>query len=160
MCEIPNADALILSHGDDLGAIKANAKNASGVTTRKIANERSGLPVPYLHGGVITATDYPFLVHAYAPYEPSVGIRVALEAEHASLAGYSATSAGAQNDTVTAGVTHTGDRRRHVFLVETRHELQVSFGGCTAWGGHGVQFFAGGPAFTSVDVNESDVLVR
>lgn len=171
MCEIPNTDALeglvsiasarkvapftnlVLPHGDDLGTIKADAKNASGMTTRKIAYERSSLPVPYLHGGVIATTDNPFLVHANAPYEPSVGIGVALEAEHAGLAGYSTTSAGAQNDTVTAGVTYTGDRRRHVFLIETRYELQVSLGGCTAWGGNGVQFFTGRPAFTSVDVN-------
>lgn len=171
MCEIPNADALeglvsvvsaskvtsftnlVLPHGDDLGTIKADAKNASGVTTRKIANERPSLPVPYLHGGVVAATDNPFLVHAHAPYKPSMGVRVTLEAEHAGLAGYSTTSAGAQNDTMATGVTHARDRRRHVLLVEIRYELQVGFRGGTAWGGYGVQFFAGRPTFTSVDVN-------
>lgn len=112
MCEIPEADALgesisvasasnmtavtnlILSHGNNLGAIKANAKNTSSVTTRKITDERSGLPIPYFHDRVVAATDNPFFVHAHAPHKPGVGIRVTLETEHASLTRYSATSTG------------------------------------------------------------------
>jgi len=126
MCKIPEADALgesisivsavrvttvtnlILSHGDNLSAIKVNAKNASSVTTRKIPDERSGLPVPYLHDRVVAATDYPFFVHAHAPHKPGVGVGVTLEAEHASLTRYSSTSTGAQDPAAT-GFTHARD---------------------------------------------------
>ena len=126
MCEIPEADALgesvsivsvirvttttnlILSYGDNLCAIKTDAKNTLSVTTRKIPNERSGLPVPNLHGRVVAATDDPLFVHAHAPHKPSVGIGVTLEADHASLTRYSSASAGVQNP-ATTGFTHARD---------------------------------------------------
>ena len=97
---------LIFSHGDNLSTIKPDAENAPRVTTSKIANERSCLPVPYLHDRVVAATDDPFLVHAHAPHKPSVGIGVTLEAKHPGLTRYSAVSTGTQNYSVTTGVTH------------------------------------------------------
>jgi len=152
---------LILPHRDNLGAIKSDAKHTSGVTTRKITDERSGLPVPYFHDGVIATTDDPFFVHVHAPHKASVGIGVTLEAKHPDLTRDGTMSAGTQNDSVATGVTHAGDRRRHIFLVDARHELQVGFGGGGSVGGRdNIQFFARRPAFASVDVNQSDVLVR
>jgi hypothetical protein len=178
MCEIPEADTLeeflsilsttkartvtnlILSHGDNLSAVEPNAKNASGVTAQKITNERPCLPVPYLHDGVIATTDDPFFVHAHTPHKPGVGIGVTLKAKHPSLARDGAVSTGAQNDSATTGVTHARDRRRHVLLVDARHESQVRFGGGGFIGRrYGIQFFARRPAFAGVNVNQSDVLV-
>lgn len=127
MCEIPETDALgelvsivsaskvtsvtnlILSHGNNLGEIKADAENTSGVTACKIANERPGFSIPYLHDRVVAATDNPLFVHAHASHKPSVGIRVTFEAEHASLTKYSTTSAGTQDNSVTTGFAHTRD---------------------------------------------------
>ena len=155
---VARATNLNLSSGDNLCAIKANVKDASSVTTRKIPDERSGLPVPNLHGRVVAATDDLLFVHAPAPHKPSVGIGVTLEAEHASLTRYSSASTGAQNP-ATTGFTHARDRRRHVLLVDACYEFRVSFGGGVSVRGRPtVQFFAGRPTFTS-DVDQSDVLV-
>ena len=97
---------LIFSHGDNLGAIKPDAENAPRVTAGKITNERSCLPVPYLHDGVVAATDDPFFIHTHASHKSSVGIGVTLEAEHPGLSRYSTMSTGTQNDSMTTGVTH------------------------------------------------------
>ena len=105
-CKAGAVTNLILSHGDNLGPIKPDAKNTPCVTTRQIANERSRLPVPYLYGGVVAAAHDPFFVHAHAPHKPSVGIRVTLEAKHPSLTGYGTVSTGAQNNSVATGVAH------------------------------------------------------
>ena len=105
---VATAANLILSHGDNLRAIKANAKNTSSATTRKIPDECSGLPVPNLHGRVVAATDDPLFVHAHAPHKPSVIICVTLEAEHASLTRYTSAGTGAQNP-ATTGFTHARD---------------------------------------------------
>jgi hypothetical protein len=97
---------LILPYGNNLRVIKPDAKNASGVTAREIANESSGLPVPYLHDRVVTTTDDPFLVHANAPHKAGVGVGVTLEAKDSSLTGYDTLSAGTQNDSVATGFTY------------------------------------------------------
>ena len=152
---------LILSHGNNLGAIKPDTKDTSRVTARKIANERSCLPVPYLHDGVVTATDDPLFVHAHAPHKPSVGIGVTLETKHPSLTRYGTVGAGPQNDPVTTSVTHSRDRGRQVLFIDAGHELQVGFGGGGTVGRrYNIQFFAGRPAFAGVDVNQPDVVVR
>ena len=67
---------LVPSHGDNLCTIKPDAENTSGVATSKLADEGSGLPVPYLHDRIVTTTDDPFLVHANAPHKPGVGVGV------------------------------------------------------------------------------------
>ena len=106
VCMVRTFTNLILSHRNDLGAIKPDAKDTSRMTARKIANERSCLPVPYLHDGVVTTTDDPFFVHAHTPHESSVSIGVTLEAKHPGLTRYSTVGAGTQNDPVTTGVTY------------------------------------------------------
>lgn len=177
MSEVPEADALegfmsitsarkvtpatnlILSHGNDLSAIEPDAENASGMTPREITDEHSCLPVPYLHDGVVASTDDPFPVHTHAPHEPCVSVGVAFEAKHPSLAGDGTVSTGTQNDSVTTGVAHARDRRRHVLLVDTRHELQVGLRGGGLGRRYGVQILVGRPAFASADVNQSDMVV-
>ena len=136
--KVSTATNLILSHGDNLGTVESYAKNTSDVTACKITNERPCLPVPYLHDGVVASADDPFFVHAHAPHKPSMGVGVALETEHPDLTRYSAVSTGTQNDSVTTGFTHSRNRRRHVFLVDARHELQVRFGGGRTVGRHGI----------------------
>lgn len=97
---------LILPHGNNLCAIKPDAENASGVATRKITDERSSLPVPYLYDRVVTTADDPFFVHTHTPHKASVSVGVTLQAKNPGLTRYSTLSIGSQNDSVATGFTY------------------------------------------------------
>lgn len=97
---------LVLPYGNNLRVIKPDAKNTSCVTTHEIADERSGLSVPYLHDRVVATADDPFLVHADTPHKAGVGVGVTLQAEDSSLPGYDTLSTGTQDDSMATGFAY------------------------------------------------------
>ena len=98
---------LILPYGNNLCAIKPDAENTFGVTTCKISDEGSSLPVPYLYDRVIATADDPFFVHAYTPHKAGVGVGVTFQAKDSGLTGYGTLNIGTQHDSVATGFTYS-----------------------------------------------------